>query len=231
MPETIPCWAADTSGGVIERPGILRTPRERSRWEVPAISWAAAGELAVLLDGPQGLSAQDQRLTVSLLRAPTWPDPGADNGWQRMRLALMPAPGGWRRASVPDQARRFREPLWCRPAQTDPAQQGETPEQPPRHPGGWGPIWPSLPPLGEDLRLVGLRVLEPPGRDLAPEGETVAVLSVSNEGPCRRLLKLPAPWRVLSRLNGLDQPISTPVADAMQLAPWQHGFWAISVAW
>lgn len=92
-------WAADTSGGVIERPATARTARERARWEVSAISWLASvgpgrGDgLAVLLDGPQGVSATAERLGVSLLRGPTWPDPGADNGWQRQRLALLPCPG------------------------------------------------------------------------------------------------------------------------------------------
>ena len=114
-------WAADTAGGVIERPATARTARERARWEVSAVSWMAAvgpgrGDgLAVLLDGPQGVSATAERLGVSLLRAPTWPDPGADNGWQRQRLALLPSPGGWRAAAAPQQATRLREPLWCRP--------------------------------------------------------------------------------------------------------------------
>ena len=34
--------AADTSGGVIERPAVPVTPREAARWEVPVISWFAA---------------------------------------------------------------------------------------------------------------------------------------------------------------------------------------------
>merc|ERR1712205_196770 len=53
-------WAADTSGGVIERPAVALTPLEQARWEVPVISWLASeeagpgGGLGVLLDGPQG---------------------------------------------------------------------------------------------------------------------------------------------------------------------------------
>ena len=58
-------WAADTSGGVIERPLGPLTAREQERWEVPVISWAAclgdgdqgAGGMAVVLDGPQGVGA------------------------------------------------------------------------------------------------------------------------------------------------------------------------------
>jgi alpha-mannosidase len=114
-------FAADTSGGVLERPAQPQTAREQARWEVPVISWVEAGGLAVLLDGPQGVSAEPERLGVSLLRAPTWPDPGADNGLQRLKLALLPCPQGWCAGEVPRQASQFREPLWFRPAGREPA--------------------------------------------------------------------------------------------------------------
>ena len=115
-------YAADTSAGVLERPAHALTPREQARWEVTAISWVAsqskagAGGLAVLLDGPQGVSVTSDQLGVSLLRAPTWPDPSGDNGIQRLRLALYPSRHGWSSAEVPRLAGRFREPLWIRPA-------------------------------------------------------------------------------------------------------------------
>ena len=62
------------------------------------------------------VSGNSQGLGVSLLRGPTWPDPSADQGWHRLRLALMPTTGGWHRAAVAAQARRFRQPLWRHPA-------------------------------------------------------------------------------------------------------------------
>ena len=118
-------WAADTSGGVLERPARAHTPGEQMRWEVPVISWFASeikapgGGLAVLLDGPQGVDVTPDRMGVSLLRGPTWPDPAADQGMHRQRLALMPVPAGWSRAGVPQAALSFREPGWCRPAYLD----------------------------------------------------------------------------------------------------------------
>jgi alpha-mannosidase len=221
-------WAADTSGGVIERPAIARNPREQARWEVPAISWLASvspgglGDLALLLDGPQGVSGQAERLGVSLLRGPTWPDPGADNGLQRQRLALMPCPGGWRNAAVPAQAVRLREPLWCRPLKPDAA-------------GDQG--WPGLPPLAPDLQLVALRPAARPGE---------ALLAVQNHGPCRRQLALGPHWQVLARCDGLERDLGHDGtgdngADADQpgvrangsaltaLAPWQLGFWRLKL--
>jgi alpha-mannosidase len=111
--------AADTSGGVIERPAEPMTAREQARWEVPVISWFASqspapgGGMAVLLDGPQGVDWSSDRLGISLLRGPTWPDPSADQGWHRQRLALMPFSGSWSDAGVPQAAIAFREPGWC----------------------------------------------------------------------------------------------------------------------
>ncbi|QNI60571.1 glycoside hydrolase family 38 C-terminal domain-containing protein [Synechococcus sp. TAK9802] len=111
--------AADTSGGVVERPAAPMTAREQARWEVPVISWFASqsaapgGGMAVLLDGPQGVDWSSDRLGISLLRGPTWPDPSADQGWHRQRLALMPFAGSWSDAGVSQAAIAFREPGWC----------------------------------------------------------------------------------------------------------------------
>jgi alpha-mannosidase len=230
-------WAADTSGGVIERPAIARNPREQARWEVPAISWIASvspgglGDVALLLDGPQGVSGQAERLGVSLLRGPTWPDPGADNGLQRQRLALMPCPGGWRNAAVPAAAVRLREPLWCRPLKPGAADDRG---------------WPGLPPLAPDLQLVALRPAARPSE---------ALLAVQNHGPCRRQLALGPHWQVLARCDGLERDLDrdgtvdneTAAAPATKdpirdqpgvqangsaltaLAPWQLGFWRLKL--
>ena len=116
-------WAADTSGGVIERPAQPRTAREHSRWHCAVISWTALlqqqGGLAVLLDGPQGVHVQDDRLSVALLRGATWPDPRADRGWWRHRLGLMPLDGGWCEHRVPAAADHLRWPLRLRPLSPD----------------------------------------------------------------------------------------------------------------
>jgi alpha-mannosidase len=201
-------WAADTSGGVLERPAEARTAREQARWEVAAVSWLVscshAGGLALLLDGPQGVSGSAERLGVSLLRAPTWPDPGADNGWQRLRLALLPCPGGWRADAVPDHAQAFREPLWLRPAAAS---------QPLQRPL-------ALPPLPAGVQMVGLRSL----------GDGTATLALANHTPCRQSVDLGPAWQLLARLDGLDQSLGPARGSSLQLTPWQLGFWGIRPA-
>ena len=203
-------WAADSSGGVIERPAEPVTPREQARWEVTAISWMCSvvgpgpepGGLAVLLDGPQGVSGGVDRLGVSLLRAPTWPDPGADNGLQRQRLALQPYSGSWSSAQIPAEALRLREPIWRRPV----AASGLA--------GARGEL-PALPP---GLVMISLR----------PSG-VGAWLAVQNLSPVRRYLDLGPRWRLRERTDGLERPLEPqPEAGTLgQLRPWELGFWRL----
>ncbi|MFZ4565933.1 MAG: alpha-mannosidase [Prochlorococcaceae cyanobacterium] len=164
-------WAADTAAGVVERPRRACTGRERSRWEAAAMSWLWGGGLAVLLDGPQGVDGRPEGLGVSLLRGPTWPDPGADAGRHRQRLGLMPAAAGWWRTQVPAQAARFRQPLWSRPAAAGPAERQPLLD------------WPN-----PDLQLLQLTAL--PGSDMLE-------LVGQQLGPCRgRWPQALEPWEV-----------------------------------
>jgi len=203
-------WAADTPGGVMERPADPRKPREQARWEVPAVSWVASvqggggGGLALLLDGPQGVSAAVEELGVSLLRAPTWPDPGADHGLQRLRLALMPAPQGWRRAAVPQEACRFRDPLWLRPV---------------FRAGEHAPVdlFPSQEP---DVQVVGF--------EARTGGTGEVVVCLQNLGPMRRHLQLGTHWEVVARVDGLHAPLPAEKEPSTHLlAPWSFSFWAL----
>jgi alpha-mannosidase len=137
---------------------------------------------------------------VSLLRAPTWPDPGADNGWQRQHLALMPYAGSWSKAAVPAEAQRLREPLWLRPAAQPTAA---------THVEG-------LPALEPGLVLVGCRPTK-----------AGPVLAVHNLSPCRKRLDPGSDWRLVERLDGLDRPQPGQGALAA-LRPWEIGFWRLA---
>ena len=50
-------------------------------------------------------------MRISLLRAPTDPDPEADQGEHEIAYALLPHHGGWQEAGVVAEARAFAAPL------------------------------------------------------------------------------------------------------------------------
>ncbi len=76
------------------RPQYPGYPNEESQWEVPGSRWAVVGDdagkdgLAVLTEAKYGFSCRDGDLGVSLLRAPTEPDPQADRGTHTIRFAV-----------------------------------------------------------------------------------------------------------------------------------------------
>jgi alpha-mannosidase len=101
--------------GHAERPTHYSTLADLARYEVPGHRWADLSEhgygVALLNDGKYGHSAYGDTLRLSLLRAPTSPDPEADQGHHRFAYALMPHLGGWREAGVVAEARRYNQPL------------------------------------------------------------------------------------------------------------------------
>ena len=150
------------------------------------MSWLASqakapgGGIAVLLDGPQGVDGTQDRLGVSLLRSATWPDPSADQGLQRSRLALMPFQGSWAHASVPQAAIAFREPGWHGPMSTARI-----------HPALGGHCW--FPAIPEQLCPIALR----------PASDGV-VLQLLNPGASRCRWTPGGGWRIGRTVAGDD---------------------------
>jgi alpha-mannosidase len=54
--------------------------------------------MSLINDSKYGYDAVGNVLRLSLLRAPTWPDPEADQGRQRFSYALYPHVGNWKQA-------------------------------------------------------------------------------------------------------------------------------------
>jgi alpha-mannosidase len=101
--------------GSIERPTTRRTPEEQAKFEVPALRWADLSDakhgLSLLNDSKYGYDAKDNVLRLSLLRAPTWPDPHADEGHHEFTYSLYPHGGTWKEAMTVRQGYQLNYPL------------------------------------------------------------------------------------------------------------------------
>jgi alpha-mannosidase len=101
--------------GHAERPTHGSAAADAAQYEVPAHRWADLSEhgfgVALLNDGKYGHSALGDVLRLTLLRAPTHPDPEADQGVHRFAYAVAPHAGGWREAGIVAEAARLNHPL------------------------------------------------------------------------------------------------------------------------
>jgi len=88
--------------GSIERPTTRNNSWDQAQFEVPALRWADLGDgrhgMSLINESKYGYDARDNVLRLSLLRAPTWPDPVADRGHHHFSYALLPHAGDWKQA-------------------------------------------------------------------------------------------------------------------------------------
>jgi alpha-mannosidase len=101
--------------GVAERPTHANTQADAAQFEVPAHRFGDLAEhgfgVALLTPDTHGMSCHGSTMRISLLRAPTDPDPEADQGEHEIAYAILPHAGGWQEAGVVAQARALAEPL------------------------------------------------------------------------------------------------------------------------
>jgi alpha-mannosidase len=113
--------------GSIARPTTRTNSWDAARFEVPALRWGDLGDgrhgFSLINEAKYGYDAKDNVLRLSLLRAPTNPDPDADQGRQRFAYALYPHAGDWRQALTVRHGYDFNYQL--------------TAEQVAPHPGPW----------------------------------------------------------------------------------------------
>jgi alpha-mannosidase len=104
--------------GHVQRPTHFNAQVDLARFEVPAQRWAdlsdAAFGVALLNDCKYGYSTHGNVMRLSLLRAPTMPDPEADQGEHHFRYALYPHAGGPQAGGVIPAAAAFNQPLQVR---------------------------------------------------------------------------------------------------------------------
>ena len=101
--------------GHVERPTHANTSWDVARFEVCAHKWADLSEpgygVALLNDCKYGYDILGNVIRLSLLRAPTWPDPVADRGHHHFRYRLLPHAGDLREAGVIDAGYDLNVPL------------------------------------------------------------------------------------------------------------------------
>jgi alpha-mannosidase len=101
--------------GHVERTTHSNTSWDQARFEVCGHRWADLGEagygVALMNDCKYGYDIRGSVMRLSLLRAPTHPDPTADRGAHRFTYALMPHPRDFREAGVIAAAEDLNAPL------------------------------------------------------------------------------------------------------------------------
>lgn len=101
--------------GVVRRSTHNNTSWDEARFEVPAHRFADLSEpgfgVALLNNGKYGHSIKGNLLGLSLLRAPIYPDPLADEGEQSFVYSLMPHAGSWHEGGVREEALDLNQPL------------------------------------------------------------------------------------------------------------------------
>ncbi len=110
--------------GFAERPTHSNTAADAAQFEVPGHRWADLSEpgygLALLTDCKYGFSVDRGVLSLSLLRAPTYPDEHCDIGKHQFSYAIVPHLGDWRKGEVVSEAIIFNQPLlWALRPSTD----------------------------------------------------------------------------------------------------------------
>lgn len=101
--------------GAIERPTHWNTSYDKARFEVCGHKWADLSEgaygVALLNESKYGYDIKENRMRLTLLRAPINPDPTADKGEHFFTYALAPHEGDFRAGGVVRTGYELNAPL------------------------------------------------------------------------------------------------------------------------
>lgn len=177
----------ETAFGVVQRPTDRNTSWEQARFEVAAHRFVDLSEpdygVALLNDGKYGHDVQGNEIGISLLRAPAYPDPLADEGTQSFTYALLPHAGNWLDGNVLMEAEDLNRPLLTT-----------------RVTSGQESRWEPIQVRGLPLALGALKVLE--------DGEGLVLRAYEPRGARGRIdLTLPEGWRIEAESTILEREI------------------------
>lgn len=193
--------------GVVERPTHRNTPWDRAKFEVAAHRFVDLAEpnygVALLNNGKYGHHALGNELGISLLRAPVYPDPRADEGQHNFTYALYPHAGGLVTGGVIAEAEDLNRPLLSMPVS-----------------GSSIDTWQPIEVEGLDVALAALKPSE--------DGGSVVLRVYEPEGGRGDLHIAPIdPWRIDSEVNLLEE--ATGPAQTV-LGPFQVRSYLLSSA-
>ena len=119
--------------GTIQRTNFPQTPEEKAKWEVPALRWADLTDnsqqygVSLLNDCKYGYDSQCDRLRLTLLKSPRWPDPTCDRGIHHFTYGIYPHQGTWKEAKTVQKGYEFNLPLQVVMPNSKENQQGNLP--------------------------------------------------------------------------------------------------------
>ena len=116
--------------GHATRPTHSNTSWDEARFEVSAHKWADISEygygVAILNDSKYGYSAEGSKLTLTLIKSPSYPYPDSDCGRHEFTYSILPHTDDFRAAGVIEEAEALNRPLLTR---TVKEQKGILPEE------------------------------------------------------------------------------------------------------
>jgi alpha-mannosidase len=108
----------ECANGVVRRPTHQNTSWDQAMYEAAAHRFIDLSEpgfgVALLNNAKYGHNVRGNVLGMSLVRAPVYPDPLADEGEQSFAYALYPHAGDWHEGGVREEAEDLNQPLLTR---------------------------------------------------------------------------------------------------------------------
>ena len=120
----------DVQFGHVTRPTHENTSWDKAKFETYAHKWVDVSEngygVALLNDGKFGHAVEGSRLSITLLKCATYPNPEADQGEQHFTYSLLPHTEDFRRGGVIEESHILNQPLH---EIAIPKQDGDLPER------------------------------------------------------------------------------------------------------
>ncbi len=108
-------YTSDIAYGNIQRPAYRSNSFDKAKFEVSAHNWIDLSDsgygVSILNDCKYGYDVKENKMSITLLKGPTNPDPESDIGIQYFTYSLFPHNGTWREAGTNEKGLEFNNPV------------------------------------------------------------------------------------------------------------------------